>query len=345
MAVKAGIVSTVRGVEDVLESFLAYHLGIGFDHVFLFFDDPKDPSIAIADGFDRVSTRRYDESLQAEWQAHPRYAEMEPFLDYEVKSRQTLNGEIALARAREMGLDWLLHIDADELFFTPTESVEAHFDWLQRSEFDVAIYPNHEGIPERADAADYFREVTLFKRNAVTMPGGQFTPEQRAVINGMARFRDQFFLFYGNGKSAGRVARDGMSADGVHRFVVRDGHYKWAQSPKHFILHYPCCGFRHFWNKYTFRGKFPDTWWNTVDIAKQIGRFHLDSRDIVQSGDRAAAERFYKERSVLDDADAIATLMNAGVLFRAPGPAELIAKLLDARADAAAPAKGTEHAS
>ena len=37
---RAAIVTTLRNTESVLASFLDYHLSIGFDHVFLFFDDP-----------------------------------------------------------------------------------------------------------------------------------------------------------------------------------------------------------------------------------------------------------------------------------------------------------------
>ena len=43
------------------------------------------------------------------------------FVHEEVQSRQILNAEHALYRAAERGLTWLLHIDADELFYVPNE--------------------------------------------------------------------------------------------------------------------------------------------------------------------------------------------------------------------------------
>lgn len=38
-----------------------------------------------------------------------------PFSATEVPARQSLNAEDALRKAGEMGLDWLLHLDIDEV--------------------------------------------------------------------------------------------------------------------------------------------------------------------------------------------------------------------------------------
>ena len=50
MTSRAAIVTTLRDSATVIESFVAYHRVIGFDHILLFFEDPADPSLGWARG-------------------------------------------------------------------------------------------------------------------------------------------------------------------------------------------------------------------------------------------------------------------------------------------------------
>lgn len=43
--------------------------------------------------------------------------ELAPFSSTEVPARQSLNAEDAMHKAGDMGLDWLLHLDIDEVNF------------------------------------------------------------------------------------------------------------------------------------------------------------------------------------------------------------------------------------
>jgi len=47
-----GIVTTLRGAGRTVESWIAYHFHIGFDRLYLFFDDPNDSSIEYTRKFD-----------------------------------------------------------------------------------------------------------------------------------------------------------------------------------------------------------------------------------------------------------------------------------------------------
>eukprot|EP01126_Amoeba_proteus_P008294 TRINITY_DN1305_c0_g2_i13.p1 TRINITY_DN1305_c0_g2~~TRINITY_DN1305_c0_g2_i13.p1 ORF type:complete len:100 (-),score=10.03 TRINITY_DN1305_c0_g2_i13:561-860(-) len=58
MKPSAGIVTTLKGAKSTLESWLYYHLSIGFDKIFLFFDDPNDPSIQLCERFDESKVGR-----------------------------------------------------------------------------------------------------------------------------------------------------------------------------------------------------------------------------------------------------------------------------------------------
>jgi hypothetical protein len=90
----------------------------------------------------------------------------------EVQARQSLNAELAMHLAEQQGLTWLLHIDSDELFYTPEPSVVQHFDWLDSQGILQLTYSNNEGVPEVQQCADsdYFEHVTLFKKHHLSLP-------------------------------------------------------------------------------------------------------------------------------------------------------------------------------
>lgn len=90
------------------------------------------------------------------------------------------------------------------------------------------------------------------------------------------------------------------------------------------ILHYPCCGFEHFWRKYKTLGNFTDKWFNEVDIARSGNTFHLEARDVVLGNDRAAALDFYKRRVVISDEERIGQLLDNGLCCLVHEPSRLI---------------------
>ena len=60
---------------------------------------------------------------------------------------------------------WLLHIDGDELFYCKDCNAAAHFGKLSEIGAHAFNYVNWEAVPEAAEVACPFRELTLFKRN------------------------------------------------------------------------------------------------------------------------------------------------------------------------------------
>ena len=69
-------------------------------------------------------------------------------------------------------MDWLLHIDIDELFLVSSPnsweqppSVGHHFASIPSS-VDYVAYVNHEAVPEHTrNVTNYFTEISLFKQN------------------------------------------------------------------------------------------------------------------------------------------------------------------------------------
>lgn len=320
---RASIVTTLKNAGNVLDSFLAYHLAIGFAHVFLFFDDAADPDLPRAAAYPGVTAIAHDAALRERWRRLPQYDEQAPFMEREVMARQVLNVALAMELARERGLDWLLNIDSDELFFSPGESASDHFAALSKQPVETVVYLNYEAMPEREDIGDFFREVNLFKVPP-ELNRRPITAEVVRAVKTTPQFNPDFFHFYGSGKSAVRVSAPGMQPNGVHSFVRRDGPWQTAESRQHHILHYACCGFDAFWMKYCTLGRFSDQWWEKYDIAASIGRFHLEARDVVARGDRDAARAFYRERVIMEDKQRVDALIGLGVLARFPQPRQIL---------------------
>lgn len=316
------IVTTLRNAGRMLDSFIAYHLAIGFSHIFLFFDDPADPDLPRMRAHPSVTAFAHNESLRESWKALSQYETQGAFIDREVMARQVLNAELAMGKARDMSFDWLLHIDSDELFYSPHQSATEHFASLSGQNFDTMNYPNFEAVPEQDDIGDVFREIDLFKPPAHLT---RFSPAAIRLLQATPQLLPNFFHFYASGKSAVRLAAKDMRPMGVHDFIRADGHYPGTRSTRHFILHYACCGFENFWTKYVTLGRFPDQWWNAYDIVVSIGPFHLQARDVVAKGDRDAAKAFYRQRLAIEDDKKVSALVAAGILQRISEPKRILA--------------------
>lgn len=212
-----------------IESFIIYHLGICFSHVYLFYDEEEKnvdiptlkflQEIVTLFGTDRVTLTWRDEAA-AGYSMCKRYEDLRLYVEAEVQARQTLNAELALLYAQQKGdTKWLLHIDIDEAFYYNGESVLNHFDELEDLGVDTMTYINHEAVPESLDCQDYFATTTLFRTHHFSLP---INP---AVEEAMSFWRrrtshNQYFLAYDNGKSAVRVGVGALPRD-VHRWRLQ----------------------------------------------------------------------------------------------------------------------------
>ena len=321
--VKLALVSTVRDVAAVIDSFIRYHRAIGFDRLYLFFDDADDPAADQAEAYPEAVVWRRGPALHRRWEQTRRYRShhVGPFIDTEVQARQILNAAVALDLARAEGIDWLLHLDGDELFFPGAATLQDHFAGLDAAGLPGACYLNLEAIPEQETIADFFRTATLFKRNRTG--AAPLTPEQHALLASIPQLPPRFFHFYHGVKSAARV-QAGLEPFGVHYFRLPTGALDHHATNGPVILHYACCGFDHFWNKYRALGAFADRWFERQDIRTSIGDTHLDARDVVATGDRARARDFYRRRFVLSDRAQADALVAHGLARRLPDPVRLL---------------------
>lgn len=315
---RVAIASTVRNPGPSITSFVRHHLASGVDSILLFFDDPDDPWIDAVPDDDRVSCIACDAELRSSWADWPERA----LVDEQVMARQILNVELALQVARNAQIEWLVHLDADELLDCAERSIPEYLAGRDGA-IDQVTFLNLEVIPETDDVLDMFREMTLFKRNPRTLPD---PAQQRELLARVPQLRDRWFFYYTIGKSAVRV-RPGARPDGVHRFRHVNGALRTEIVDAPRILHYMNAGFENFWRRYQTWGRFPDHWFGGELIRDRIGAFHLEARDAVATGDRELARRFYRERVVVSDPDAIAALLASSLCERVDGPARRLAQI------------------
>jgi hypothetical protein len=250
---RPGLVMTVRDERRLLRTNLLFHRHLGIERVYLYDDGSSDGTLDTVRDLGFVSVRP---SVSPE-----RFRDRETdatFLrtDTWATVRQRLNAWAALEEARDDRLDWLLHLDADELVCPDLRHAPAG----QLCEFLTDIPPvvsqvrftTLEAVQRRAVYQDVFAEETLFK-----LPQGRITRHIRDPLRGRELRVDGFY-----GHRAGKSAvRTGVPARprSPHVFMAPDGGRLESQWAGHH-LHYYACGASVFADKFRRLRGHPDTW-------------------------------------------------------------------------------------
>jgi hypothetical protein len=322
---KAAIATTFKDAGSCLDTFVEYHLSIGFDYILLFFDDPEESCSPALEARSNVIVIKHDDSLRQRWRRTRIYRGLEKFIHTEYQARQMLNICVAMDMLIALKVDWLLNIDVDELFYSQLPDVREHFEEMTAQGISAVSYRNHEAIPEKMIIDNFFKEVTLFKKNKMGLH-----EEQKRMIDDYNSRGHGYFRYYTNGKSAVRVGRNVLPG-GSHSFVFTKSIFqpfkffsreKSVATSDPCILHYSCCGFNFFWRKYQVLGNFDDKWFGVSEIKKWVP-FHVDARDICNQNDKQLAEEFYKEKFLETPFADRDIFVHAGVCFDVDIPSKL----------------------
>lgn len=111
-----GLVSTIKAPPREVLDFVAYHLDLGADHLFIYLDNSNPKAEAILRPHPQVTVTRTDGDY---WRVQ---GGRKP-AKHQV--RQTRNATQAYEMAGEMGLDWLGHIDVDEFLYPQNDIATA----------------------------------------------------------------------------------------------------------------------------------------------------------------------------------------------------------------------------
>ncbi|KAG6769147.1 hypothetical protein POTOM_024763 [Populus tomentosa] len=135
--------------------------------------------------------------------------------NFELFVKQSLNMEMAIVMAREASMDWIIHLETDELIH-PAGASEYFLRQLLSDvpgNVDMVIFPNYESSVERDDIKEPFSEVSMLKKNHNHLPKDKYFGNYEEATRG----NPNYFLTCGNGKSAARI-RDHLCPNGTHRW-------------------------------------------------------------------------------------------------------------------------------
>ncbi|KAK4379763.1 hypothetical protein RND71_001625 [Anisodus tanguticus] len=214
--------STSAGLEQILP-WMFYHKAIGVTS-FLLFVEGKAASPYVSKVLESIPgvkvvyrTRKLEEQQAKSriWNETWLSSFFYKPCNYELFVKQSLNMEMAIVMARDAGMDWIIHLDTDELIH-PAGAREYSLRQLLLdvpSNVDMVIFPNYESSVERDDIKDPFTEVSMFKKNYDHLMKDTYFGMYKEATRG----NPNYFLTYGNGKAAARI-QDHLRPNGAHRW-------------------------------------------------------------------------------------------------------------------------------
>ncbi|KAJ6850873.1 glycosyltransferase-like [Iris pallida] len=333
--------STSAGLEQILP-WLYYHKVIGVTTFFLFVEGKAaKPNVSAVlesiPGVKVIYRTRDLEDKQAKsriwnetWLAGFFYKPC----NYELFVKQSLNMEMAIVMARDAGMDWIIHLDTDELLH-PAGALEYSLRRLLSdvpNNVDMVIFPNYESSIERDDVKDPFSEVSMFKKNYDHLPKDTYFGMYKEATRG----NPNYFLTYGNGKSAARI-QDHLRPNGAHRW------HNYMKSPNEIkleeaaVLHFTYTKFSDLTSRRDRCGCKP-----TKDDVKRCFMLDFD-RDAFIIASTATEEemlRWFRERVVWTDKQVNLKLLRKGILTRIYAPMVIIQGLRESGTFSSAIASG-----
>ncbi|XP_065013677.1 glycosyltransferase-like At2g41451 [Musa acuminata AAA Group] len=317
--------STSAGLEQILP-WLFYHKVIGVTTFFLFVEgEAAKPAVStVLESIPGVKVIYRTSDLE-EKQAKSRVWN-ETWLsgffykpcNYELFVKQSLNMEMAIVMARDAGVDWIIHLDTDELIY-PAGAREYSLRQLLSdipSNVDMVIFPNYESSIEHDDIKDPFTEVSMFKKNYDHLPKDTYFGLYKEATRG----NPNYFLTYGNGKSAARI-QDFLRPNGAHRW------HNYMKTPNEIkldeaaILHYTYAKFSDLTSRRDRCGCKP-----TKEDVKRcfILDFDRDAFIIASTATEEEMHHWYRDRVVWTDKQINLKLLRKGILTRIYTPMAII---------------------
>ncbi|XAR69897.1 hypothetical protein NMG60_11001655 [Bertholletia excelsa] len=238
--------------------------------------------------------------------------------NYELFVKQSLNMEMAIIMAREAGMHWIIHLDTDELIHPAGTSGYSVRQLLADvpGDVDLVIFPNYESSVERDDIKEPFSEVSMFKKNFDHLPRETYFGNYKEATRG----NPNYFLTYGNGKSAARI-QDHLRPNGAHRW------HNYMKTPKEIkfdeaaVLHYTYPKFSDLTSRRDRCGCKP-----TKEDVKRCFMLEFDRAAFIIASTVTEEEmlHWYREHVVWTDKVLKAKLLKKGVLTRIYAPMVIV---------------------
>ncbi|KAG9132520.1 hypothetical protein Leryth_008442 [Lithospermum erythrorhizon] len=317
--------STSAGLDQILP-WMFYHKVIGVSTFFLFVEGKAaSPDVSkVLESIPGVKVIYRTKELE-EQQARSRIWNetwLSSFFykpcNYELFVKQSLNMEMAIVMAREAGMDWIIHLDTDELLH-PAGTKEYSLRQLLSdvpSNVDIVIFPNYESSVERDDVKEPFTEVSMFKKNFDHLTKEVYF----AMYKEATRDNPNYFLTYGNGKSAARI-QDHLRPNGAHRW------HNYMKSPNEIkldeaaVLHFTYSKYSDLTSRRDRCGCKP-----TKEDVKRCFMLEFDRNAFIIASTATDEEmlNWYREHVVWTDYTQKLKLLRKGILTRIYAPMAII---------------------
>lgn len=296
------IVSTQRAWNKECECWAQYHLSRGFKKIYVYIDDGHTDHIPQTSGVEFIAcTKAYWDSLTPDsiggffgWMETLQigFGTAAHRTPENVMIRQMINTCLALKRAADDGIDWLLHIDDDEYFWCPDSSVNEHFSGIHAG-IGMMYYLNHEAILLCEGDFSNNGQRTSFRKNFECL-----TEEQKTAWSTIIPGKP-YFASYCGGKSAARV-RPNTTPDGCHLFHI-DPALEKAGSSMPCILHRPYRSISHFCDKHLSNGIWATDWcFGRPWIPPEI---YVSAQQLVKDNDLDQLRSLYSRSVALTNAE------------------------------------------
>lgn len=198
-----GTVSTIKAPTDQILAFCAHHLSLGARQLHIYLDDDNRAAAAALAGHPHIHVTLCDDAY---WQAHLGRRPVKH------QARQVENARHAYARCA--GLDWLTHIDVDELLW-PATPLPAQLAALP-PDCQVARLRPAEALATPAPGP---APITHFKR--FTIDRATRDRQTRRAYPTFGMHLNGGFLSHVQGKLIYRTGQPGLSAK-IHNVMVGD---------------------------------------------------------------------------------------------------------------------------
>lgn len=230
---KIGLTATVKASKQETKDFITYHYNIGIDYFYIFFDDPYDQVITEIN-LPNVKCIKCDKE---------HWISLGCTKDDSIEKRQVKNADLALKWAKQDKVDWITHIDSDELIYSKRSLSEI----ISSLNFiDYIVLPPKESVPTKLSYKYPYREINLFKVLPDTMS------DNFHLFNNVL-FDGEYFRGHTSGKSLSKVS-DNIKSLGIHRPIFFDSvNAKYKMIHGLSILHFDCYDVASWCKKWSLR--------------------------------------------------------------------------------------------
>jgi hypothetical protein len=259
---KIALVITAKNEGRLLKHNLYYHFGIGIHKSFIYFDDVTDGGPESIKDLPNVEIQN---SVDAEKYKHLHYLKKFTFnADEHHTARQCLNTYDAKLKCEKEGIDWLISIDADELFYTGNDKPISDF-FSDLSDYDLIELRPLEVVNRKLNYENVMKEEVLFKtqKNFNSKVDQIYFNVENPYSK--SKITSSFWLGHTMGKCALNVQKD-LIPHNVHRFRLKNSKTV-NKVNRGYILHYHMYDFDDFIKKFKNFKNRPSSFLSGNDIG------------------------------------------------------------------------------